>query len=80
VVKVVNSVATPLDAEIQVNGAHTVGSGKAIVISGEPDAVNSVEAPTKIAPKEEELTNTSADFTRIFPPYSVTVLRFPAKK
>jgi alpha-L-arabinofuranosidase len=80
VVKVVNSVATPLEAELQISGASTVENGKAIVISGEPDAVNSVETPTKIAPKEEVLANASADFTHTFPPYSVTVLRFPAKK
>ena len=80
VVKVVNSAATPLDAEIQVKGASQVGSGKAIVLAGEPNAVNSIEQPTKVAPNEEPLALTAASFTRTFAPHSVTLLRFPARK
>jgi len=80
VVKVVNTVATPLEAEIHVDGASQLGAGKAIVIAGDPADTNSVETPTKVAPKEEPLTPASSTFTRTFAPYSVTLLRFPAKK
>lgn len=81
IVKVVNAADTPLDAEIQLDGASRVGPGKAIVLSG-PDltAVNSIAEPAKVAPKEEALTNTATTFTRTFPAYSVTLLRFPAAK
>ena len=80
VVKVVNTAATPLDAEIEVNGASKVGSGKVIVLAGEPSDVNTAEAPSKVTPKEESLTPNSPRFTRTFAPYSVTLLRFAAKK
>ena len=80
VVKVVNSAATPLEAEIHLKDAHQVGNGKAIVLTGDPAAVNSIEKPTNVAPNEEPLVNAAASFTRTFPAYSVTVLRFPAKK
>ena len=65
---------------IQLKNAREIGSGKAVVISGEPSAVNSIAKPTNVAPKEESLTNAAASFSRTFPPYSVTLLRFPAKK
>jgi alpha-N-arabinofuranosidase len=80
VVKVVNSAETALDAEIQVKGASQVGSGKAIVLAAEPNAVNSIEQPTLVAPKEEPLALTAASFSHTFAPHSVTLLRFPAKK
>jgi alpha-N-arabinofuranosidase len=80
VVKVVNSAATPLETTIHLKGAQQVGSGRAIVLSGEPAAVNSIAQPTNVAPQTEPLTNAAASFTRTFPPYSVTLLRFPVKK
>jgi alpha-L-arabinofuranosidase len=80
IVKVVNSADQPLEAEIHLANAREVGAGKAIVLSGEPSAVNSIANPANVAPKEEPLTNASASFTRTFPAHSVTLLRFPAKK
>jgi alpha-L-arabinofuranosidase len=80
IVKVVNTAATPLETEIRLANARQVGAGKAIVLAGDPSAVNSIANPTNVAPKEEPFTNTAASFARTFPPYSVTLLRFPAKK
>ncbi|HVU22820.1 MAG TPA: alpha-L-arabinofuranosidase C-terminal domain-containing protein [Opitutus sp.] len=80
IVKVVNTAATPLETAITLDGAKTIGAGKAIVITGEPTAVNSIAQPTHVAPAEEPLTDAAASFTRVFPPYSVTLLRFPAKQ
>jgi alpha-L-arabinofuranosidase len=80
IVKVVNTAETPLEINIHLKDARDVGPGKAIVLSGEPSAVNSIAKPTNVAPKEEALTNTAASFSRTFPAYSVTLLRFPAKK
>jgi len=79
IVKVVNSAATPLEAEIRLKNANHFGSGKAIVLTGDPAAVNSIEKPANVAPSEEPLLNAAASFMRTFPAYSVTVLRFPAK-
>jgi len=80
IVKVVNTADRPLETEIQLKEAHQVGTGKVYVLAGDPSAFNSIAKPTNIAPKEEPLTNTATSFTRTFPPYSVTLLRFPAKK
>ena len=80
IVKVVNTSGKPLDVAIQLKGAHQFGTGKAIVLAGSPAAVNSIEQPNNVAPKEEPLTNAAASFTRTFPAHSVTLLRFPAKK
>jgi alpha-L-arabinofuranosidase len=79
IVKVVNSAATPLEAEIRVKDAAKFGNGKVIVITGDPQAVNTIEKPVNVAPKEELLTNAAASFTRTFAPHSVTLLRFHAK-
>jgi alpha-N-arabinofuranosidase len=80
IVKIVNTADKPLETVIQLKGASQIGNGKAIVLSGEPSAINSIAQPMNVAPKEERLTNTSASFSRTLPPYSVTLLRFPAKK
>jgi alpha-L-arabinofuranosidase len=80
VVKVVNAAATPLETEIHLKAAREVGAGHAIVLAGEPTAVNTIAQPANVAPKTEPLANAAATFPRTFPPYSVTLLRFPAKK
>jgi len=80
IVKVVNTAATPLEAAIHLAGAAQVGAGQAIVLAGDPIATNSVAQPDKVAPREEPLANAAPSFTRTFAPYSVTLLRFPAKR
>jgi alpha-L-arabinofuranosidase len=80
IVKFVNTADRPLETAIHLKGALHVAPGKAITIAGSPDDVNSIALPTKVAPKEQPLPNTAASFTHTFPPYSVTLLRFPAKQ
>ncbi len=80
IVKVVNTADQPLEAAIHLDHVRQVGAGTAVVISGEPSAVNSIAHPANVAPKEEPLTNAAASFTHTFPAWSVTLLRFPAKK
>jgi alpha-N-arabinofuranosidase len=75
-----NAAATPLETEIHLKAAREVGAGHAIVLAGEPTAVNTIAQPANVAPKTEPLANAAATFPRTFPPYSVTLLRFPAKK
>jgi alpha-L-arabinofuranosidase len=70
----------PVRAQIQLDGAGTVGaSGKYIRISspGQYDE-NSLENPGAIVPKELPLSNVSERFSVELPPYSVNVLRIPA--
>ncbi len=71
--------ATPLDARVNLNGAKQSGPGRLFVIAGEPSSVNTIQEPTKVAPKEEPLADAAASLTRTFPAHSVTLLRFPAK-
>ncbi len=81
IVKVVNTGSEPLETAISLKGAKKVGStGKVLVLAGDPSAINTIEKPTNVAPKEESLTDAAASFTRTFPPHSVTLLRFPASK
>jgi alpha-L-arabinofuranosidase len=80
IVKVVNTAVTPLEAEIHIQGANQVGAGRAIVLTGDPSAVNSIAHPDNVAPQEEAFANAAPSFTRTFAPYSVTLLRFPAKR
>jgi alpha-L-arabinofuranosidase len=80
VVKVVNTSGTPLETEIRLKDAAHVGSGKVIVLTGEPSVVNTVAKPTAIAPTEAPLAVNSPSFSHTFPRYSVTIMRFPAKK
>ena len=76
IVKVVNLGADPVNATLNLRGAgHVASAAKAIVLSGDPKAVNTVDEPTKVAPKSEAVTDAAASFRRTFPPYSLTLLR-----
>ena len=76
VLKVVNVGKDAVDLAINLHGAGQVDpNGTAIVLAGDPKGQNTIEEPTKFAPKEESFTNASASITRTFPPYSFTILR-----
>jgi alpha-N-arabinofuranosidase len=80
IVKVVNPGADPVDMAINLHGAGKVDpKGTAIVLMGDPNAVNTVEQPANIAPKQSALTGVSASFHRTFPPHSFTLLRLSAQ-
>jgi alpha-L-arabinofuranosidase len=80
IVKVVNLGTDPVDATINLNGAGEIQPrAMAIVLAGEPKDVNTVDAPTKVAPKSEDLTDAGASFHRTFAPCSLTLLRVHAK-
>jgi alpha-L-arabinofuranosidase len=49
------------------------------VLSGEPADVNSVAAPTKVAPKRSTISNAGTNFLHEFPANSVSVVRLKAK-
>ena len=80
IVKVVNVGPDPVDMAIHLSGARRINpNGTAIVLAGDPEAVNTLDQPTNVAPKQEAVTNASASFHRTFPPHSLTLLRLRAE-
>jgi alpha-N-arabinofuranosidase len=79
--KVVNRQATPQPVKIDINGVSAVEpDGTATVLkASSPDDTNSIEEPTKVVPATETAGGLGTDFTREFPPYSITVLELKAK-
>ena len=78
--KVVNFTDNAQPLQIQMQGAQnlaTTATGE--VLAGQYDDVNSIEQPTKVAPKPFGLTGVGANTRHEFPARSVTVLRFKAK-
>jgi alpha-L-arabinofuranosidase len=79
IAKVVNFGGDAVDATLNLAGAGKIDStAKAIVLSGSPKDQNTVDEPTKVAPKEEVINDASAAFHRTFPPHSLTILRISA--
>ena len=79
--KVVNEQGTPQPVKIQISGVTTVEpEGTAIVLKADsPNDTNSIDEPTKIVPVTETVEGLGTDFTREFPPYSITVLKLNTK-
>ncbi len=76
IVKVVNAGTTPFDTIVNVRGVGRVEpTGTALVLAGDPSAVNTIDEPLKVAPKQEAVAGTSASFRHTFPSHSLTVLR-----
>jgi alpha-N-arabinofuranosidase len=79
--KIVNRQSTPQPVKIDISGVTSVAAkGNAIVLKAEnPDDTNSIQDPKKIIPHNESATGLGANFTRTFPPYSITILELKAK-
>lgn len=77
ILKVVNPGATATPVELRLTGWTQVQpTGKATVLAADRlDAVNSMTAPTAVAPVERTVDNVAPGFTHEFPARSVTVLR-----
>jgi alpha-L-arabinofuranosidase len=79
IIKVVNAGPASVDTAINIHGVSQIEpQGTAIVLAGEPDAVNTLDEPTKVSPKAEALGDAALSFHRVFPPYSLTLLRLKA--
>jgi alpha-N-arabinofuranosidase len=79
ILKLVNIVDEPIDAKINIAGiGHIASHAKAIVLTGERRDQNSIAEPTKVAPREETISNAGPVFTRTLPARSITVLRLKA--
>jgi alpha-N-arabinofuranosidase len=79
--KVVNSLGTAQPLKIQISGASAIeAEGSATVMkAGSPDDTNSINEPTKVVPVTEKVDGLGTEFTREFPPYSITVLELKTK-
>jgi len=72
---VVNRSDTAQPVHIVLNAASINPKGQSITLSAAgPNDTNSIIEPTKIAPVTEQVGGLGTDFTRTFPPYSITVL------
>jgi alpha-L-arabinofuranosidase len=80
ILKVVNASSESLQTEIDLKGARKLsGNGKAIVLtSASPLDENTLEEPTKVSPKSENVKFSGNTITRLFPGNSLTVIRIPA--
>jgi alpha-L-arabinofuranosidase len=81
IVKLVNPGASARNVRVDLTGKKASGGGKAFVLTGLPDAENSLANPTTIAPVEETLTMTSgaSAVERTLAAHSFTVLRVAVK-
>lgn len=82
ILKVVNASAVPVKTHIDLNGAATLTeTGKAIVLtSASALDENTLDAPTKVAPKTEDLQWKGPTLNHVFPANSLTVLRLSIRK
>jgi alpha-N-arabinofuranosidase len=81
ILKVVNCLGIAQPVKIQINGvAEVAATGKAFVLkAGSPEDTNSIQQPQKIVPVSETADGLGTNFTREFPPYSITVLELETK-
>ena len=81
IAKVVNVSGEPQAWTVKLDGAKRVSkTATAIVIAGDPAAMNSLAEPEKVAPKTLAVSGVSGKFVYTFPAHSVTVLRVKAAK
>jgi alpha-N-arabinofuranosidase len=81
ILKVVNSAAKSIAADVQLEGAGRVASqGAMTVLAGEKlTDENSIAEPRKIAPVTSPLKDAGSEFKHAFPPHSLTVLRLKTR-
>ena len=79
--KIVNRAAAPQPVKIDISGVVSIAAkGTATVLKADkPEETNSIKEPVKIVPVTEKVKGLGAGFTRVFPPYSITVLELQAK-
>ncbi len=81
IVKVVNRADAPQDVKIEISGVSSVADeGTATVLKAENrNATNSIQEPKKVVPVTEKVAGLSTNFTRSYPPCSITILELNAK-
>ncbi len=80
ILDVVNPTNEACVANINLRGVDLVATmGKALVLSGAPGDENSLQAPGKVVPREENVNDVKANFAHTFPAHSFTILRLKTK-
>ena len=80
IVKAVNTSNIPESMNINLTGvSHVNAHAVATVLQGNPDDVNSLADPMKVAPHDVVVNDAAKSFPYTFPAHSVTVLRINAK-
>ena len=79
--KVVNRLGTPQPVKVEISGVASVAAkGSAIVLKANKlDDTNSIQEPNKIIPVTEKAKGLGTNFSRTFPPYSITILELKTK-
>ena len=79
--KIVNVDGRPQRVNVQFDDTTKINSkAEAVVLSASsPTDTNLINEPNKLVPHTETVRGLSANFTREFPPYSVTVLKLKTK-
>ena len=76
IVKVVNAGSIPVATNVNLHGVGRVEPiGTALVLTGDPTAVNTLDEPRRVDVKRESVAGTSASFHHTFPPHALTILR-----
>jgi len=80
-VNVVNTVGTPQPVRIQISGVSAVEpNGELVEMKGKStEDTNSITQPTNIVPVPTKIDGLCKDFTRTFPPYSISVIKLNGK-
>jgi alpha-L-arabinofuranosidase len=80
VVKIVNPGESARMVRVSIAGALPPGAGHVITLAGAPDAENSLQSPTAVAPVIEPLAPPEGGvISRTVAPFSLTVLRVPVR-
>jgi alpha-N-arabinofuranosidase len=79
--KVVNTLANSQLVRVEISGAASVAAkGAMTVLSGKSlDDTNTIQDPARIVPVTTRVKGLGKDFTRTFPPYSITILEVRAR-
>jgi len=79
--KIVNRLSTPQPVKVEISGLASVESkGQSIAMAAaSPDDTNSIAEPSKVVPVSTSVDGLGANFTRTFPPYSISVLEMKTK-
>ncbi|MDR3459771.1 MAG: alpha-L-arabinofuranosidase C-terminal domain-containing protein [Verrucomicrobiae bacterium] len=79
--KIVNVDGQARRINVQFGGATKISAkGEAVVLSAKsPSDTNLIDDRDKLVPHTEKVSDLSANFTREFPPYSITVLKLKTK-
>ena len=80
-VKIVNSADAPQPVTLAISGVKSVAAkGTATVLqAANRDETNSLKDPQHVVPVTEKVKDLGANFTRTFPPCSITILELEAK-